>query len=141
LRHTFGTRMIAQAEILRVQEWMGHADIHTTRRYLHFRPQHDDANLVAEAFAVDEPTVPPRRAATRQRGGPRGPLPDAAVARALRACTNPPRSTSASPSTSRCSLRMTWPSCFACRARASTSTPATGTEPFRPVPIGRHRRF
>jgi integrase len=52
LRHTFGTRMIANADIVRVQEWMGHADIQTTRRYLHCRPQHDDAALVAEAFAV-----------------------------------------------------------------------------------------
>jgi integrase len=29
LRHTFGTRMIAKADIRRVQEWMGHADIQT----------------------------------------------------------------------------------------------------------------
>ncbi len=28
LRHTFGTRMIAKADIRRVQEWMGHADVH-----------------------------------------------------------------------------------------------------------------
>jgi integrase len=34
LRHTFGTRMIAKADIRRVQEWMGHADIQTTMRYL-----------------------------------------------------------------------------------------------------------
>ena len=51
LRHTFGTRMIAKADIVRVQEWMGHADIDTTRRYLHFAPRHDDAQLVARAFA------------------------------------------------------------------------------------------
>ena len=37
LRHTFGTRMIAKADIRRVQEWMGHADIQTTMRYLHLR--------------------------------------------------------------------------------------------------------
>lgn len=30
LRHTRGTRMIAEADIRRVQEWMGHADIQTT---------------------------------------------------------------------------------------------------------------
>jgi integrase len=35
LRHTFGTRMISQADIRRVQEWMGHADIQTTMKYLH----------------------------------------------------------------------------------------------------------
>ncbi len=55
LRHTFGTRMIAKADILRVQEWMGHADIDTTRRYLHFAPRHDDARLVDAAFAAEEP--------------------------------------------------------------------------------------
>jgi len=44
--------MIAKADIVRVQEWMGHADIQTTRRYLHHRPQHDDAALVTEAFTL-----------------------------------------------------------------------------------------
>jgi site-specific recombinase XerD len=39
----------------RLQEWMGHADITTTLRYAHFRPRHDDATLVAEAFAVERP--------------------------------------------------------------------------------------
>ena len=38
LRHTFGTRMIAKADIRRVQEWMGHADIQTTMQYLHYAP-------------------------------------------------------------------------------------------------------
>jgi integrase len=52
LRHTFGTTMIRKADIVRVQEWMGHADIETTRKYLHFVPRPDDARLVAEAFAV-----------------------------------------------------------------------------------------
>ena len=31
---------------------MGHADIETTRKYLHFVPRPDDARLVAEAFVV-----------------------------------------------------------------------------------------
>jgi integrase len=53
LRHTFGTRMIAKADIRRVQEWMGHADIQTTMKYLHYAPREEDARLVAEAFAVD----------------------------------------------------------------------------------------
>jgi integrase len=55
LRHTFGTRMIAKADIRRVQEWMGHADIQTTMRYLHYAPREDDARLVAEAFEVESP--------------------------------------------------------------------------------------
>jgi integrase len=53
LRHTFGTRMIAKADIRRVQEWMGHADVQTTMRYLHYAPRGDEAELVAEAFAIE----------------------------------------------------------------------------------------
>ena len=52
LRHTFGTRMIAKADIRRVQEWMGHADVKTTMRYLQYAPREEDAELVAEAFRV-----------------------------------------------------------------------------------------
>jgi integrase len=55
LRHTFGTRMIAKADIRRVQEWMGHADIQTTMRYLHYAPRAEDAALVAEAFELASP--------------------------------------------------------------------------------------
>jgi integrase len=46
LRHTFGTRMIAKADIRRVQEWMGHADIQTTMKYVHYAPRAEDARLV-----------------------------------------------------------------------------------------------
>ena len=55
LRHAFGTRMIAHADILKVKDWMGHADVQTTMRYLHHAPRHGDAQLVDEAFAVQEP--------------------------------------------------------------------------------------
>jgi integrase len=54
LRHTFGTRMIARADIRRVQEWMGHADVQTTMKYLHYAPHAEDARLVAEAFALPD---------------------------------------------------------------------------------------
>jgi integrase len=57
LRHTFATRVIAKADIVRVQEWMGHADIQTTRKYLHFAPRADDAQLVAQAFEPDTPLL------------------------------------------------------------------------------------
>ena len=50
LRHTFGTRMIARADIRRAQEWMGHADIQTTMKYLHYAPRTEDAELIAQAF-------------------------------------------------------------------------------------------
>jgi integrase len=52
LRHTFGTRVIAEAEVRRVQEWIGHADVQTTMRYPHYAPWHDDAVLVARATGV-----------------------------------------------------------------------------------------
>ncbi len=55
LRHTFGTRMIAKADVRRVQEWMGHADIQTTMKYLHYSPRPEDARLVAEAFTLSAP--------------------------------------------------------------------------------------
>ena len=66
LRHTFGTRMIAKADIRRVQEWMGHADIQTTMRYLHYAPRAEDARLVAEAFRVEDPVVASEHAARSQ---------------------------------------------------------------------------
>jgi integrase len=56
LRHTFGTRVIGEAEIRRVQEWMGHADVQTTMRYLHYAPRHDDAAIIGRAFATDRVT-------------------------------------------------------------------------------------
>jgi integrase len=52
LRHTFGTRVIGYADIPRVQEWMGHADVQTTMRYVHYATRHDDAATVARAFAT-----------------------------------------------------------------------------------------
>jgi integrase len=52
LRHTFGTQVIGnpRVSILQLKEWMGHADIDTTMRYMHFAPREHDAELVAEAF-------------------------------------------------------------------------------------------
>ena len=70
LRHTFGTRMIAKADIRRVQEWMGHADIQTTMRYLHYAPRAEDARLVAEAFRVDDPVAAREHAAPSQCESP-----------------------------------------------------------------------
>src|SRR3954468_22335182 len=53
LRHTFGTRVTAEADIRRVQEWMGHSDVQTTMRYLHYAPRHDDSAIIGRAFAID----------------------------------------------------------------------------------------
>ena len=65
LRHTFGTRMIAVADIRRVQEWMGHADIQTTMKYLHYSPRDGDAELVARAFQIEAQTGASRAAGVR----------------------------------------------------------------------------
>jgi hypothetical protein len=51
--------MIAKADIRRVQEWMGHADIQTTMKYLHYAPREEDAALVDEAFRLGEPLGAP----------------------------------------------------------------------------------
>ena len=47
--------MIAKADIRRVQEWMGHADIQTAIKYLHYAPRAEDAELVARAFRSEQP--------------------------------------------------------------------------------------
>jgi integrase len=58
LRHTFGT--IAANAVLsgrELQEWMGHADLKTTARYLHYRARGDEAGRLAEAFKTAAPTA------------------------------------------------------------------------------------
>jgi integrase len=50
--------MIGKADIVRVKEWMGHASVSTTMRYLHYAPRPEDAQLVAEAFAIEAPALP-----------------------------------------------------------------------------------
>ncbi len=52
LRHTFGTLAITRADILEVQAWMGHGDVKTTMRYLHYRDRSDAAARLAEAFRL-----------------------------------------------------------------------------------------
>lgn len=68
LRHTFGTLAITRADILEVQSWMGHADVKTTMRYLHYRDRSDAARRLAGAF---EATVPV--AAIEELPSPRAP--------------------------------------------------------------------
>jgi integrase len=68
LRHTFGTLAIRVAPVTDVQHWMGHADIQTTMRYVHYVPQHDNAVKLTAAFTAgsvppDEPAAWPARAA------------------------------------------------------------------------------
>jgi integrase len=57
LRHTFGSLAIDRASIVQVQEWLGHADIDTTRRYLHYKRRSDEAQQLADAFKVEAPAL------------------------------------------------------------------------------------
>jgi integrase len=54
LRHTFGTQCAARGiDLRKIQAWMGHADIQTTMRYLHYVPAHDDAARLTAAFTAE----------------------------------------------------------------------------------------
>jgi integrase len=52
LRHSFGTMAVRAFPITDVLTWMGHADIATTRKYVHYAPQPDAAKRVGAL--VDE---------------------------------------------------------------------------------------
>jgi integrase len=53
LRHSFGTRCAASGiDLRKIQAWMGHAQIQTTMRYLHYVPAHDDAARLTSAFTA-----------------------------------------------------------------------------------------
>jgi integrase len=53
LRHTFGTLAVRKASLSDVQAWMGHQDISTTMRYVHYVPQHDAAAKLTAAFEAE----------------------------------------------------------------------------------------
>jgi integrase len=55
LRHSFGTLAIRNAPVTDVQHWMGHADLATTMRYVHYVPQHDNAARLTDAFSMPRP--------------------------------------------------------------------------------------
>jgi len=61
LRHTFGSLAISRADIVEVQAWMGHADVKTTMRYLHYRDRADAAARLNAAFAADPERGDPER--------------------------------------------------------------------------------
>lgn len=63
LRHTFGTHAIRAADPREVMEWMGHADIQTTQKYLAYKPRKDAAKRLASTFHAEIPkqvTAPAR---------------------------------------------------------------------------------
>jgi integrase len=53
LRHSFGTLAVRSAPVTDVQHWMGHADLATTMRYVHYVPQHGNAARLTAAFTAD----------------------------------------------------------------------------------------
>jgi integrase len=54
LRHTFGTHAIRHADPREVMEWMGHADLATTQKYLAYKPRGDAARRLSAGFRVHE---------------------------------------------------------------------------------------
>ena len=68
LRHTFGPLAVRSAPVTDVQHWMGHVDLATTMRYVHYVPQHDNAAKLTAAFTAEsvhaEPMRPKPAAAT-----------------------------------------------------------------------------
>jgi integrase len=55
LRHTFGSLVVKTTDVRELQAWMGHADMKTTVRYLHHKPQTDAAAKLADAFKMTAP--------------------------------------------------------------------------------------
>src|SRR5207302_2808759 len=53
LRHTFGSLAIDRASIVQVQAWMGHSDVKTTMKYLHYKSRSGEATMLADAFRVE----------------------------------------------------------------------------------------
>jgi integrase len=68
LRHTFGTQCAARGiDLRKIQAWMGHADIQTTMRYLHYVPALDDAARLTAAFTANVGTEAGTELATGTR--------------------------------------------------------------------------
>jgi integrase len=66
LRHSFGTLVIREFDPATVKEFMGHAKLSTTERYLHARARRGDAARLTRAFTgdavVDEQAAPAKSA-------------------------------------------------------------------------------
>lgn len=62
LRHTFGTHAIRHADPREVMEWMGHADLATTQKYLAYKPRRDAARRLSAGFRVEENAAIPGEA-------------------------------------------------------------------------------
>jgi len=56
LRHTFGTLAVRNAPLTDVQSWMGHQEVGTTMRYVHYVPRLDAAAKLTAAFGYQAGT-------------------------------------------------------------------------------------
>lgn len=53
LRHTFGTTVArGGASLVEIMAWMGHEDLATTQKYLHYATRPSEAQLIGRAFAL-----------------------------------------------------------------------------------------
>jgi len=67
LRHTFGTRLAASGQPMRmIQEFLGHADSKTTQIYTHYAPSEHEVQIVNEAFAPKAEKGPEKAAEGEQ---------------------------------------------------------------------------
>lgn len=56
LRHTMGTSLaMAGVDVVTIQAYLGHSDLATTRRYMHYAPAADEAARIGAAFAIGDP--------------------------------------------------------------------------------------
>ncbi len=60
LRHSFGSLVIREFDLVSVKAFMGHAKITTTERYLHARPRRDDAARMTKVFEASVTEAPAR---------------------------------------------------------------------------------
>lgn len=60
LRHSFGSLVIREFDLVSVKAFMGHAKITTTERYLHARPRRDDAARMTKVFDASIGDLPLR---------------------------------------------------------------------------------
>jgi integrase len=58
LRHTFGTTVArGGASLIEIMAWMGHEDLATTQKYLHYATRPSEAQLIGRAFALEAAAV------------------------------------------------------------------------------------
>jgi integrase len=56
LRHTMGTSLaMAGVDVVTIQAYLGHSDLATTRRYMHYAPAAHEAARIGAAFAIGDP--------------------------------------------------------------------------------------